>query len=113
MRRSMWWLLTLCLCVSLPLSAQKFTGTITGVVTDPSGAVVAGAEVTVTNPSTGAVRTVKTSDHGEYSFPELPAANYDLTVTAASFKEHVTKGVELNVSSITTVNVAMAMGGAT
>lgn len=113
MRRSMWWLLTLCLCVSLPLSAQKFTGTITGIVTDPSGAVVAGAEVTVTNPATGAVRTVKTSDHGEYSFPELPASNYDLTVTAANFKEHVTKAIELNVSSITTVNVVMALGGAT
>ena len=87
MRRSMWWLLAICLCVSLPLSAQKFTGTITGVVTDPSGAVVAGAEVTITNPNTGAVRTVKTSDHGDYSFLELPAANYDLTVTAANFKD--------------------------
>jgi hypothetical protein len=109
----MWWLLAICLCVSLPLSAQKFTGTITGVVTDPSGAVVAGAEVTVTNPSTGEVRTVKTSDHGDYSFPELPATNYDLTVTAANFKEHVTKAIELNVSSTTTVNVTMALGGAT
>jgi Carboxypeptidase regulatory-like domain/TonB-dependent Receptor Plug Domain len=113
MRRSMWWLLALCLSVSLPLSAQKFTGTITGVVTDPSGAVVAGAEVTVTNPNTGEVRTVKTSDHGDYSFPELPAANYDLRVTAPNFKEHVTKAIELNVSSTTTVNVTMALGGAT
>ena len=109
----MWWLLAICLCVSLPLSAQKFTGTITGVVTDPSGAVVAGAEVTITNPSTGAVRTVKTSDHGDYAFPELPATTYDLRVTAPNFKEHVTKAIELNVSSTTTVNVTMALGGAT
>ena len=113
MRRSMWCVLACFLCVSLPLAAQKVTGTIAGVVSDPAGAVVAGADVTVTNPATGETRTVKTSDRGEYAFPDLPAGSYDLTVKQPNFKEYVSKGVQLFVSSTTTVNVALTVGSAT
>jgi hypothetical protein len=113
MRRSLWWLLAICLCVSLPLAAQKFTGTIRGTVTDPSGAVVPGADVTITDPANGESRTVKTSDHGEYVFLELPASAYDLSVKQAGFKEYVSKGVVLNVSNTTTLNIEMSLGGAT
>jgi hypothetical protein len=112
MRRSMWWVLAICLCVSLPLSAQKVSGTLRGVITDPSGAVVAGAEVTVTDPANGTVRTANSSDHGEYVFPELPAGTYDLTVKQANFKEYVSRGVQVFVSSTATVNVTMAVGTA-
>lgn len=113
MHRSMGWLLAICLCVSIPLSAQKFTGTIRGTVSDPSGAVVSGATVTVTNPGTGETRSVTTSDRGEYVFLELPASTYNLSVKQSTFKEYVTNGVELNVSSVATVNVTMTMGAAT
>src|SRR6266576_3886605 len=57
MRKSMWYLLVCFLCVSLPLVAQKVTGTIAGVVSDPAGAVISGAEITATNPATGATST--------------------------------------------------------
>jgi len=99
--------------VSLPLAAQKVTGTIAGVVSDPAGAVVAGAEVTVTNPATGATRTAKSSDHGEYSFADLPAGSYDISAKQANFKEYVSKGVQLFVSSTTTVNITLTVGSAT
>jgi hypothetical protein len=82
-------------------------------VTDPSGAVVAGAEVTVSNPANGDTRTVKTSSQGEYVFADLPASTYDLSVKGTSFKEYVSHDVELFVSSTTTRNVEMTLGGAT
>jgi hypothetical protein len=113
MRRSMWCVLACFLCVSLPLAAQKVTGTIAGVVSDPAGAVISGADVSVTNPATGAVRTAKTSDRGEYAFADLPAGSYDLTVKQPNFKEYVSKGVQLFVSSTTTVNVSLTVGSAT
>jgi hypothetical protein len=112
MRRSMWCVLACFLCVSLPLVAQKVSGTIAGVVTDPAGAVISGAEVTVTNPATGAVRTAKTSDRGEYAFADLAAGSYDITIKQPNFKEYVSKGVQLFVSSTTTVNAVLTVGSA-
>ena len=53
---------------------QSDRGTITGTVTDPSGAVVSNAKITATNGSTGAVRETTTSGEGNYTLPELPAA---------------------------------------
>src|SRR4030081_3326931 len=87
------------LLFSLPSAAQKVTGTIRGTVTDPSGAVVAGAEVTVSNPANGDTRTAKTAPQREYVFADLPASTYDLSVKGTGFKEYVSHGVELFVSS--------------
>jgi hypothetical protein len=99
-----------CFFLSLQLSAQKFTGTIRGLVTDTSGAVVAGAEVSIKNDATGETRNVTTNQSGEYVAPELDPANYTITVKHPNFKESVTKGVVLNVSSITTINAQLAVG---
>lgn len=104
--------LVVLLCVSLSLVAQKITGTITGVVVDASGAVVSGAEVTVTNTETGATRMVKTATQGEYAFADLPAGTYDLKVKQANFKEYISRGVQLFVSSTATVNVKLEVGSA-
>ena len=65
----------------LSLSAQTFRGTILGTVTDPTGAVVAGAQVKVHSASTGLDRTTVTSADGSYTVPELPIGAYDVTVT--------------------------------
>jgi len=113
MRRLMWFVLACFLCVSLPLAAQKFTGTISGVVSDQAGAVISGAEVIATNTGTGAVRTVKTSSGGEYAITDLLAGVYDVSVKQANFRESVTKGVQLFVSSTSTVNVTLTVGSAT
>src|ERR1700730_8631637 len=87
------------LLFSLPLAAQKITGTIRGTVTDPSGAVVAGARVTVTNVHNAATRTATTGAEGLYAFTDLEPGVYDVRVSHPKFRESITKGVELNVSS--------------
>jgi len=71
--------------LSVPLMAQKTSGTIRGVVTDPSGAAVANVPVTIKNNSTGLERSVTTNTQGEYVAPELASGLYTLTVKAANF----------------------------
>jgi len=67
--------------VSSPLFAQQVTGTIKGVVTDPSGATIANATVDIINKATGLTRTVTTNDQGEYSAPDLPFGVYRVSVS--------------------------------
>src|SRR5713101_8026582 len=88
-------LLMVALCVAA--SAQD-TGSITGTVTDPSGAAVANAEVSVSNAGQGITRTARTNGGGEYLFAGLPVGNYDLAVTATGFKKYQAKGVVLGVA---------------
>jgi hypothetical protein len=77
------------------------TGSITGLVTDPSGAAVPGAQVTITNVGTAAVRTVQTTSTGNYSSGPLNPGNYKVKVSAAGFE-----GVQLNLTVLvgTTAN---------
>src|SRR5438874_343198 len=98
MRKSILCVLIASLCLTLPVFGQKVTGTIRGIVTDPTGAVVPNAQVTAKNVSTGEERNATSNSAGEYSFPELTPGTYDVSVTGANFKEFVAKGVQLNVS---------------
>jgi len=110
-----WVLLTICVVSLLltPMYAQKTTGTISGVVTDSTGAVVAKAPVTITNTATGQTRTVNTDDQGTYSAPDLLPGSYQISVKTANFKESVTNNVELHVASVVTQNVKLQVGGTT
>lgn len=103
----------LCLFSSVPLVAQKITGTILGTVTDPSGAAISGATVTERNTATGAARTTTTGAAGNFAFPEEQPGTYDVSIKAPSFKEFVSKGVTLDVSSSATVNATLQLGSAT
>src|SRR6267154_855125 len=102
-----------CVCLSLPLTAQKVTGTIAGVVTDQAGAVISGAEVTAKNAETGTSRSAKSGAGGDYAIADLPAGTYDVSVKQSSFREFVSKGVQLFVSSTATVNATLTVGSAT
>lgn len=93
-----------------PVYAQKITGTISGVVTDPSGAVIPGATVEITNVATALTRTAITNEMGEYIAPDLSNGVYRLAVKQAHFKEAVVQNVELHVSSTALVNVQLQMG---
>jgi len=95
---------------AMSLMAQTFRGTILGTVTDPSGAVVSGAKVTVKNTATGLERTTETSGDGSYSVPELPIGAYDVTVTQAGFQTFVAKGVAVTVAAERRVDVALKTG---
>ena len=101
-RLGSWLLLTLCIVslLAVPLMAQKTSGTIRGVVTDPSGAVLANVPVVITNAETGVERTVTTNTQGEYVAPELNVGTYNVTVKAPNFKESVSNNVVMHLSLI-------------
>jgi hypothetical protein len=92
------------------LSAQTFRGTILGTVTDPSGAILAGAKVTVKNTGTGLERSTETSADGSYSLPELPIGTYNVTVTQVGFQTFVATGVVLDVSAERRINAVLKPG---
>jgi hypothetical protein len=103
-------ILAFVLMAAVSLSAQTFRGTILGTATDASGAVVAGAKVTVRNVATGLERTTETSADGSYSLPELPIGTYTVTVTQVGFQTFVTTGVTVDVASERRVDAAMKTG---
>ena len=86
------------LALSTPAWAQTFRGTIIGTVTDPSGAVVAGAKVTAENVSTGLARSTISSSDGSYSIPELPIGLYQVTATKSGFETAVATGVSVEIA---------------
>src|SRR5712691_2622526 len=113
MRKALRLIVIVAFFFSLPLVAQKVTGVIRGIVTDPSGAVIPGAQVTVTNSPTAEARTTSTNAAGEYVVPDLQPGNYDVRVKQANFKEFVGKSVQLFVSSTTVLNAILPVGSAT
>src|SRR2546425_8990961 len=104
--------LTLLLCIPLAAGAQKYSGTLRGIVTDKSGAVVPNAAITVTNTNTGEIRTAATNEQGEYVVPELAAGVYEVRIKQPNFKEFVSKGVELHVASTAVVDATLQVGSA-
>ena len=92
--------------------AQKTSGTITGTVTDPSGAAVPGATVGLVSERTGAARQTVSNEQGSFSFPEVEPGIYTLTVNKGGFKKLTERNVELHVGDVTAVNLRMEMGAA-
>lgn len=93
----------------VPTLAQKFTGDIEGNVTDPSGASMPGAAVTVRSLATGATRTTSTSDTGAYRVPNLDVGSYEVSVSASGFKTQV-QNVEITSNGVLSLNVIMQVG---
>jgi hypothetical protein len=85
---------------------------ITGTITDPSGAVVPNAKVTITNEQTSVATNTISSSAGTYSFRGLLPGKYTLQVDAAGFKKDVKKGVTIEVSTTATVDFLLTTGGA-
>jgi hypothetical protein len=92
------------------LGGQTFRGTVLGTVTDPSGAVVAGATVKVKNVATGLERTTATSGDGSYAVPELPIGSYSVTVTQTGFQTFVVTGVAVDVATERRVDAGLKTG---
>ena len=94
--------------------AQGGTGELTGLVTDPSGAVVSGVQVTLTNSATGDKRTTATSGAGIYRFSALPVVgSYTLDVAPKGFKGVRVADVVVTVGTVTTRDVKLELGAAT
>ncbi len=91
--------------------AQTSNGTIVGSVTDPAGAVVLGATVTVTNTDLGAFkRTTKTDSAGSYRIDGLLPGNYSVSIQASGMQEFVEVGVAVKASLASTVNASLIIG---
>jgi Carboxypeptidase regulatory-like domain/TonB dependent receptor len=88
-------LLALSVLFISPVFAQLTTADILGTVTDPSGAVVPNATVTITNLGTNEQRTAQTSGSGDYAFTLLPVGHYSVTVKAPGFQSSVTKDLSI------------------
>jgi hypothetical protein len=103
--------LALILCCAAVSPAQTFRGGIQGTVTDPNGAVIPGADVTITNPDTGLTRTTQTDDTGSYLVSELPIGTYQVTVKKTGFHDLTIKNVKVEVSTTTRADVPLPIGG--
>jgi Carboxypeptidase regulatory-like domain/TonB dependent receptor-like, beta-barrel len=89
------------------------TGALTGTVTDPSGAVIAGAKVTVTNLATGQSRTVTTDSKGSYQISLLPPGNYSVHFEAEGFKATDVPSITVNVTETPVLNRTLEVGTST
>ena len=89
---------------------QGVTGRIQGTVHDPTGAVVPGATVTITNQETGYKADVPTTQAGEYLAPNIPPGRYTVSVNASGFKTAVSRNVVVIVDSLSTVDFGLEVG---
>src|SRR5215472_4532741 len=89
------------------------TSSLQGTIADKTQAVIAKAEVTITNKETGATRTVQSGDTGEYRFEVLPAGIYNIKATAAGFAGGEAKDVEVSIGRTATQNFALKPGTVT
>lgn len=102
--------LMLCL-FALSALAQSNTGNLVGSVVDPSGSVVAGASIVVTDEATGKTRTVQGSGEGTFTVPQLEVGTYTVKVTAPGFKTFTATKVKIDVSKDYSLNVPLEPGG--
>jgi len=102
-------LISVILCGHL-VSAQVTTGTISGVVQDPTGAVIPGVAVTAKNVDTGTARAVTTDEGGRYAAPNLPLGNYEVQAQLPGFQTEVRNGVTITVGREAVVNLVLKVG---
>jgi Carboxypeptidase regulatory-like domain/TonB dependent receptor len=104
--------LVLCVFTSVPAGAQAVGATLSGTVTDASGAVISGAEITIKDVGTGVTRTLTSDSAGFYSAPNLLPASYSVTTTATGFSTNVQTGITLSVGAQQQLNISMKVGEA-
>ena len=100
------------LALSFPSFAQT-VGQVTGLVTDPSGSVIVGATVTITNSQTNVARKTTTNSAGNYAFPALQPDVYSVKAEMQGFKSEVREGVELQVEQIARIDFRLQIGATT
>jgi hypothetical protein len=93
--------------------AQLDRGSISGVVTDPSGSAIAGTRITVTNTAMGVQNSTVTTQSGSYTIPELAAGDYSVTAVATGFNQLIRNGVTVSVGETATVDLKLVVGQTT
>jgi hypothetical protein len=102
-----------CLLSLVPAAGAQTTSTVTGRVTDASGALLPGVVVTARNVETGVVRTVITATDGRYTFGLLPVGRYELRAELPGFRPLVRQGVQTTVAETIVIDLTLALGGVT
>jgi len=100
----------LILLVGVPLSGQGIFATLTGIVSDPSGAVVANAKVTLKDAVSGSLRDTVTNGEGYFTFASVPVGMYSLTVEAQGFQSYKAEGIALGGAEKRNFNISLAIG---
>jgi len=107
---------TLCLAVLLLVAisaiAQTSRGTVTGTVLDPTGAVIAGARVTLTGVETGVRLSTNSNDAGVYRFDAVDLGTYDLTVSLSGFSTYLSTHIGVEANRATTIDPTLEVGAA-
>ncbi len=88
------------------------TGSLSGTVTDPQGAVVPGASVVVKNVASGQEFTTETNSEGAFNVPSLKEGEYTATITKQGFKQAVVTAIKINVSQPSSITVPLEVGAA-
>ncbi|MGH9657060.1 MAG: TonB-dependent receptor domain-containing protein, partial [Bryobacteraceae bacterium] len=106
--------LVLCALASIDTAwGQAFTGTITGVVSDPNSAAIPGAAVRARNEATGDVRNAVTGGDGLYVFSQLPPGTYEISAESKGFRRGVQTGLVLRVNQTAELNIGLQLGEVT
>ena len=103
----------LLLAAGTPAWAQAGRGGISGLVSDPTGAVVAGARVNALNHATGIVQSTVTTGGGLYSFVSLNPGVFEVTAAHKGFESVAEENVTVSVDQVSTVNIALQVGAVT
>src|ERR1700693_6211464 len=104
------WIFACLLMNSLSLHAQVAGGTLSGAITDPSGAAVANAQVVIKNSATGVAKSVTTNTDGFYSAANLLPGEYEVAVSATGFNTEIKKGITINVGSQPVFSLVLQIG---
>lgn len=104
--------LSMLMIVGAVLQAQSVHGTLAGVVTDSTGAVIPGARVDIVNTGTAATYNATTTSVGVFRFEDVALGDYTITVTAAGFKTALTKNVLVQIGTVASISVTLQPGAA-
>jgi hypothetical protein len=108
----MFFLIVCLTAFALAASAQTDRGTLTGTVSDPSGAVIPGVSIEAKNVQTGATYQAGSSETGNYTLAQLPAGTYELSAELPGFRKFVRTGIVVAVATVLRIDVTLEVGAA-
>ncbi len=97
-------------CAVQPASAQEVSAGVTGRITDPSGAAIAGASVTARDVQRGTIWPTKSNEEGIYAFPRIPVGTYEIKVEATGFRTSVRSDIQLEINQRARLDVQLEVG---